>query len=54
MPLGPGVRYRFSGKGTKRKRLAFRGRRVVEVTKWPEGGKKRASKRVRSRFKDLR
>jgi hypothetical protein len=46
MPLGPGVRYRFSGKGKSRKRLAFsRSGRVLEVTPWPKGGKKGKSKR---------
>lgn len=49
MPLGPGVRYRFSGSGKGRKRLAFRGNKVIEVTPWPGGGKKGASKRVGSR-----
>ena len=53
MPVGPGVRYRFTGKGAKRKRLAFRNNKVIEVTAWPEGGKKVKSKRVKSRFKDL-
>lgn len=46
MPLGKGVRYRFKGSGKGRERLAFRGSTVIEVTPWPEGGRKGTSKRV--------
>ncbi|MCK9598429.1 MAG: hypothetical protein M0R06_05270 [Sphaerochaeta sp.] len=50
MPLGKGVRYRFSGGGKSRKRLAFsRGGKMLEVTSWPKGGHKGSSKRVNTR-----
>jgi len=40
MPLGPGVRYRYKGKGKKRVRLAFRGDKVIEAVKKPKRGKR--------------
>jgi hypothetical protein len=38
MPLGPGVRYRFRrSKGGQTQRLAFRGKKVIEVTPYKRG-----------------
>ena len=49
VPLGKGVRYRFSGSGKGRVRLAFsRGGKVIERTPWPKGGRKGTSKRATS------
>jgi len=40
MPLGPGVRYRFITKNGKKLRLAFKGKKVIEVVKFKKlGGK---------------
>ena len=37
MPLGKGIRYRWTKRGGKKIRLAFRGNKVVEVKK--KGGR---------------
>jgi hypothetical protein len=47
MPLGKDVKYRFKGSGRKRVRLALKNGTVVEKTKWPAGGSKGRSKRVK-------
>lgn len=53
MPVGPGVRFRFKGSGKNRKRLAFRGNKVIEVVSWPEGGKKGRARRISSRARRI-
>ncbi len=53
MPI-EGARYRFKGSGASRVRLAFKGNKVVEATKWPEGKKKGKSKRIHSKYSALK
>jgi hypothetical protein len=37
MPLGKGVRYRFTTKGGKKIRLAFKGKKVIEAKNMKTG-----------------
>lgn len=41
MPLGAGVRYRFRHtSGGKKQRLAFRGKKVIEIVNYSKSGKR--------------
>jgi hypothetical protein len=49
MPLGKGVRYRFTRQGGKNVRLAFRGNKVIERTAFKRNKKGKLVKAGKSR-----